>query len=123
MNQLTDKEQKIAQILREKLTPNNATLNQHNEILMKMADPNTPEGQNFMNLPEANKLQSTAGLNYTKGYCSGMKEGINFVLQLMNMDEQELQDWIEEEAAMRAEEEKRMQDIIQRGTGGRGLRR
>jgi len=123
MNQLTEKEQKIAEVLRERLTPNNATLKQHDEIITKMGDTQTQEGVNFANMDHNQQIQTVAGLNYTKGYCSGIKEGMNLVLQLMNMDDQELQDWLEEEQAMKAEEEKRMQDLINRGTGGQGLKR
>lgn len=123
MNQLTEKEQMIAGVLRERLAPNSATLKQHEEMIANVGNPETEQGQKFVQMDENQKLQMVAGLNHTKGYCAGMKEGISLVLRLMDMDEQELQDWIEEEAAMKAEEEKRMQDLIKRGTGGRGLKR
>lgn len=123
MNKLTEKEQKIAKIIRERLKPNNATLKEHTDILKKTGDVKTEEGSNFAKMDHANQIKMVASLNHTKGYCSGMKEAFNLMLQLMDMSDQEITDWMEEEAAMKAAEEKRMQDFMAKANKNKGLKK
>lgn len=112
MTVLTEKEKIIAEILREKLLPNNATLKEHSNKLEDI------KVNGLLGIPLDKQEEYKISLNYIKGYCTGFMEIGNLVLKLMNMDEQEVKDWLEEERLMQRENDKKMQNFINKNKLG-----